>query len=82
VIGGDGTLLSAARVRGDHRGADPRGQHGSLGFNDPITLEELYPALERIFPVRLRLRRTDDAGRRTSTGWAERVANYTVLTTW
>jgi NAD+ kinase len=78
VIGGDGTLLSAARVVGT-KGKPIVGVNlGSLGFMTALTLEELYPALEKIFDYDIdyeeRMMLVAHVHR-----LGERVANYTVL---
>ncbi len=84
VMGGDGTILSVARHYG-HRGIPILGVNmGGLGFLTEISLDELYPCLEKYFlpgkfEVEERLVLTTSLIRGGETIWQENVLNDAVI---
>jgi NAD+ kinase len=83
VLGGDGTLIAAARLVGDLEVPILGVNLGSLGFLTEITLDELYPSVERClrgdFEVSLRMMLLASVERGGEVVESHRVLNDVVI---
>jgi NAD+ kinase len=83
VLGGDGTLLSAARAIGDHDLPVLAVNLGALGFLTSVTLSEMYSALELTltgrYEVNVRRKLHVQVRRETGIREPETVASYHAL---
>lgn len=83
VLGGDGTLISAARLLGAREIPILGVNLGSLGFLTEITLDELYPALEACldgdYRVSERMMLAVTVERSDDTVFSHRVLNDAVI---
>lgn len=83
VLGGDGTLLAAARAVQDRDIPVLAVNLGSLGFLTAVTLDEMYPALERVLngrpEIELRRKLMVEIQREVGAGQAEAAACYHAL---
>lgn len=78
VLGGDGTLLSAARAINGRDIPLFAVNLGSLGFLTAITVDQLYPELERVFGGEHRIAKRSMLHTEVYRG-ADRVASYEAL---
>src|SRR5262249_60326043 len=78
VLGGDGTLLAAARLLGHRQIPIVAVNYGGLGFLTEVTLDEMYPALDRVlageFVTQLRMMMELQVSRE-----GKRLADYRAL---
>jgi NAD+ kinase len=78
ALGGDGTLLRAARAVGDRRTPILGVNVGSLGFLTEVTLPEMYEALEEIVSDGYKCQERMNVDAAVLRG-GEQVASYTAL---